>query len=155
MTINKINITLLLLLFVAGYLLINREPSPVKIVQSTIVRDTTIIDTLTITEFKYVTKEFVRVDTLTIRDSITVYVPISQKRYKGIGYDILAEGYNVELLEVNIFPEKHYIDKIVSRETTLVPPKISHGFNFGIGLMYGSKGLDFGAYVGYGITIRL
>ena len=134
MTINKINIILLLLLIVAGYLLVNREPQPIKIIESTIIRDTIITDTLTITKFKYITRDVVRVDTLMIRDSIPVYLPISQKRYKGVGYDILTEGYKVKLLEVNIFPEKHItnIDRVF--EKVLPQKRITHGLNLGVGL---------------------
>ena len=155
MTTNRINTILVLLLLVAGYLLMSREPPTVKIVESTVIRDTTIIDTTIINISYPIFNKIVRIDTIEISDTLKVYIPISKQTFKGKGYEITTEGYKTKLLKVVLSSETRYIDKLVNTEITLPPRRISHGLNFGIGLMYGSKGLDFGAYVGYGITIRL
>lgn len=56
-----------------------------------------------------------RVDTLTIRDSVLVYVPISEYTFKADSlYKITARGYDVNLTSVELY------DRTITTTTTLI-----------------------------------
>lgn len=122
-------------------------------------RDSLVYDTIKITEFRdrLVCKEIVRTDTLihTINDTDTVFVPIpiSEYHFRDSLYSIKAEGYNVSLQEVEVYPKTIYKFKETTHEI-VKRKRITHGLQIGAGAMYGTKGLDFGFYGGYGVTIN-
>ena len=157
LTIKDIMLTVFAALFVWQIL---THPKPrVEIETKVEYRDSVVRDTVTITKFKEkkVYEKIIRTDTIYTENSVgdTVYFPVPIRGYLFTDslYSIKAEGYNIKLSEVKVFPQTIYRYK---KETQTITrrPVISHGLNVGLGALYGTKGLDFGFYGGYGITIN-
>lgn len=153
---NKSTNILLLLLFIAiGVIFFYPCSKPITkktiITRDSIVRDT-IRDTIPI-PYPIVGKE--KRDTLWQKD--TIYIPIyfTQMEYKTKDYKVVIEGYCPKLVSIETYPVTHFITKEVTIEKELSPPRITHGLNIGTGLFYGTKGIDVGLYIGYGLTINL
>lgn len=124
--------------------------SDVVVVSSTdtvFIRDTV---RLSVPEQVLKTVSLVRYDTLVLYDTVFVKLPIESKEYRTDQFYALVEGYNPRLSYIEVYPQT----KIVTRQVSLPPSRFSHGVNLGGGVIYGTKGLDLGFYVGYGLTFK-
>lgn len=114
--------------------------------------DTLIIrDTIRITEPKYTNTEIVHYDTLYFpyidNDTAKVTIPITQKEYKSEEYYALIEGYNPNLLQIDIYPKNIIITETI---TKTIKPRWSIGIQGGIG--FNGK---ITPYIGIGIQYTL
>lgn len=84
-------------------------------------------------------------DTVTVRDSVLVEVPIEEKAYEGEYYKAVVRGYQPELVNIDI------------RLPEIVPPEpvFKPGFHFTVGLQggYGFTPAGWHPYVGVGGTL--
>lgn len=150
------NIVLFGLLIIALVYIFTRSPGvKTERIEVEIIRDSIVRDTIRDTVPKYVTRYLTRYDTLTIKDTIPIYVPISRYEFRDSTYRFVVEGYNVKPLLMETYPITHYVMKEKIVNTVTKPKRITSGINIGAGMFYGTKGVDIGLYVGYGVTIRL
>jgi len=109
------------------------------------------IDTLTITDTKYITRtllDTIRVpfyDTLYSNDTICLELPREQKRYVQRGvYDAWVSGYSPTLDSIQVYP----------KVTTKIITVKERGSKFGVGLLGGvSVGSERGLYPFFGIGV--
>lgn len=153
--INENKIYIVIIIILLFFLLFNRKDK-IYIKGDTIVQH----DTVTMIDTQYYPKpipKIVRVtDTLYLStDSIktegdSIMLPIESKIYSDSTYKLQVSGYRPNLDYINIFPQTKYIYETKTIEHT---PRITHGFQFGVGLGIISKKPDI--FVGYGLSIRL
>lgn len=150
------NIALIMLLL-GSLIYISTNSLNVKTERTEVIvtRDSIVRDTIRDTVPKYITKQIIRHDTITVNDTINVYVPISTYEFRDSTYRLVIEGYNVKPLLIETYPITHYIMKERVVNTATKPKRITSGINIGAGMFYGTKGFDVGLYVGYGVNIRL
>lgn len=147
--ISKIIIGILSLIIVGFFL--RQKSTGNKSLPVVIKTDTvTIIKTDTIREVKpvLVSKTIKQVDTIYVRDTIAVPVPVSQNYYRGADYEAWISGYKPNLDSLNIFhsTEVRYVTK-----TEIIREKAK---KWGIGVQagYGWNGEKFTPYIGAGVT---
>lgn len=125
-------------------------------------------------------KETIKVDTITITDTITIYnpdkdtvyltkyvkdtlylsdstkaevnIPISTTIYKDSTYEAQISGFKAELDYIKVFPKETTIYKEKTLEIKEKQPIIEHGVQVGIGYLPLSKKIE--PYIGYGIQIK-
>jgi len=103
------------------------------------------------TEYKYLTKVETNTDTLLMRDSVLVEVPIESKHYHANEYDAWVSGYEPSLDSIKVYQKTEYITE---RVTLSKPPnRFTVGIQGGYG--YGFKSKQWEPYVGVGIGIRI
>lgn len=150
------NIVLMMLLLGSLiYIFTNSANVKTERTEVVITRDSIVRDTIRDTVPKYVTRQFIRYDTITVNDTINVYLPISTYEFRDSTYRLVVEGYDVKPLLIETYPITHYIMKERIINTVTKPKRITSGISIGAGMFYGTKGLDVGLYVGYGVNIRL
>lgn len=155
---NYKKIIYLLILILMVFLLGRYSVKP--IIKNTIT-EKVIIDTLivekpipdTIVNIKYIEKILPRViektDTLIVKDSIKVYVPINKYIFEEPDkYKIEASGYEVSLDKVELYPKTIY-----KTETKTIKTKPKFGIGIHVG--YGICGNRFSPYVGIGISYNI
>jgi hypothetical protein len=137
-----------------------------KTIVETVTKDTvTIVDTIqhyypkpvevekVRTEYKWLTRvqPFIKTDTLTLKDSVLVEVPIESKHYSAPEYDAYVSGYMPSLDSISVYQRTEYITErvVVSKP----PNRFSIGLQGGYGYGFKSKQLE--PYVGIGIGIRI
>lgn len=154
MSTKKVNTLLLLLLIGAVVYLFIRQPTKeVEIKETVTYRDSIVRDTIRDTLIKKVSEKVVRYDTSWISDTVYHRLPISSYEFRDTSYRFVVEGYNVKPILFETFPITHYITTERIKEITK-ERRINHGLNMGVGAFYGTKGLDVGVYVGYGVTVK-
>lgn len=152
MSVKTANILLLFLLLGTLVFIFVRVPV-VEVKESVSVRDSIVRDTIRDTLFRSVSETVVRYDTIRINDTIYHFIPITRYEFSDTTYRFVVEGYNVRPLLIETYPVTHYIT--VERLTEVTRQKqLVHGFNAGVGAFYGTKGLDVGFYVGYGMILK-
>lgn len=129
-------------------------PSPkVEVKEVVKIRDSLVCDTLRDTVFKTITKYVVRHDTVRINDTVYQLIPITRHEFKDSSYWFVVDGYGVKPIFLETYPQTRYITTEIVRKETKIQ-RLTHGVNLGVGMLYGTKGLDVGFYVGYGITVK-
>ena len=122
-----------------------------KVIVDTLVIEKPVVDTVTHIKYveRYLPTTIEKVDTLIVRDSIKVYVPINNYLFEEPNkYRIEASGYEVSLDKVELFPKTVY-----KTETKVV--KKENGFGIGVQVGYGICGNKVSPYVGIGIQYNL
>ena len=132
-----------------------------KTIIEEVVLEKKVIDTLTIervsvdtiTHVRYVERYLPTLpdqqDTLIIRDSIKVYVPINNYLFEEPNkYKIEASGYEVSLDKVEIYPTTMY-----KTETKIIKTKPTFGIGLQVG--YGISNNNISPYIGIGITYNI
>jgi len=105
------------------------------------------------TEYKWLTRiqPVGKTDTLLMRDSVLVEVPIESKHYHANEYDAWVSGYVPSLDSIKVYKKTEYITE---RVTLSKPPnRFTIGLQGGYGYGFKSKQLE--PYVGIGIGIRI
>jgi hypothetical protein len=97
------------------------------------------------TEYKYLTR--VERDTITLRDTILVEIPIEEREYKGKDYRAVVGGYNPYLKSIEVYPTTKYINT-----TETVTKRKRWGFGVGVQGGYGYTPKGFQPYVGLGFS---
>lgn len=156
MSSKAINTLLLLLLFGAvTYIFIRQPTKEVEIKETVTYRDSIVRDTIRDTVFFVEKQTVVRNDTLVVNDTIYKLLPISRYEFNDSTYRFVVEGYNVKPILLETYPTTRYIMKEKIVNTVTKPKRITSGISIGAGMFYGTKGLDVGLYVGYGVNVRL
>lgn len=120
-----------------------------------VVVDTFVVrDTVRITEPATTSEKGVRVDTAwferadTIRDTVYVRIPITQRVYEDKRYRAVVQGYQPRLVSLDIYDDKTYV---YSHKTIVKPAKIAVSLGVYGGL--GPRGWDYGFGVMVGFPI--
>ncbi len=156
--INYINLFLYIIIFILGRCSIS---STVEIVN----KEVTIVDTITIKDIKidtvfntkYIERYLAKVDTiintktdtLTIKDSVKVYIPINTYIAEEPNlYRIEAEGYDVKFNSIEVYP------KTVLKTESIITKKPSN-ISIGIQAGYGYTIQGFTPYIGVGVQYNI
>lgn len=120
-----------------------------------VVVDTFVVrDTVRITEPAATSEKVIRVDTAwferadTIRDTVYVRVPITQRIYEDKRYRAVVQGYQPRLVSLDIYNDKTYV---YSHKTIVKPAKMAVSVGVYGGL--GPRGLDYGVGVMVGFPV--
>ena len=125
------------------------EPIEVeRVVYDTIINTEVIVDTMWMDRVVYrdvpiVVKE---VDTVRVVDTIKVAIPIYNYRFKDDLYDITAEGYDVKINSVTVYPRTEYKVERVSD---------NNKWGLGIHMGYGVSEHGFSPYIGLGVSYNI
>lgn len=105
------------------------------------------------TEYKWLTRiqPVGKTDTLLMRDSVLVEVPIESKHYHATEYDAWVSGYEPSLDSIKVYQRTEYITETVTLSKP--PNRFTVGIQGGYG--YGFKSKQWEPYVGIGIGIRI
>ncbi len=131
-----------------------QEPQSEVITQVVTVTKT---DTLIYYLPKYITERHVRVDTLFVRDTILVEVPITQREYQDSTYHAYISGYKPQLDSIEVYQRTVRINTIVTEKipTTTSRWVITAGLNVGVGYVapFNSSVGTIGMYTGIGVGL--
>lgn len=131
-----------------------QEPQSKVITQAVTVTKT---DTLIYYLPKYITERYVRVDTLFVRDTILVEMPITQREYQDSTYHAYISGYKPNLDSIEVYQRTVRINTIVTEKipTTTSRWVITAGLNFGVGYVapFSSGAGTIGMYTGIGVGL--
>lgn len=101
-----------------GFLGGRNAPSPRMAgrVDTLVVRDTFVDYRPTVSERRVVRTDTVRLvsvrrDTVLVRDTVEVAVPITESRFSSDSYDLAVSGYRVELDYIKVYPETRYVTR--------------------------------------------
>ena len=128
-----------------------KETITEKVIVDTLVIEKPVVNTVTHIKYveRYLPTTIEKVDTLIVRDSIKVYVPINKYLFEEPNkYRIEASGYEVSLDKVELFPKTVY-----KTETNVVKKKPRFGIGVQVG--YGICGDRVSPYVGVGIQYNI
>lgn len=98
-------------------------------------------------QYKWLTRVETTTDTLLMRDSVLVEVPIESKHYNAPEYDAWVSGYQPSLDSIKVYQKTEYITETITK-TKRKPWGI--GFNVGYGYDFRSK--TAAPFVGVGIS---
>lgn len=89
--------------------------------------------------------------TIFVNDTTYIVLPFEKKRYQTDNYDLTISGFEPQLDEITVFPEKKYIyyTTVLNEEKKKVT--FNHGIQGGFGYGLINKKLDI--YLGYGFQI--
>lgn len=125
------------------------EPIEVeRVVYDTIVSEKVRVDTMwrTRVETAYLTE--VRRDTVTMRDTVLVEVPIYTYVAQDSLYRVEAEGFNVHFKRIDVYPRTVYRtqEKVV---------KTSDKWGLGVQVGYGASDQGVSPYIGIGVSYNI
>jgi hypothetical protein len=102
------------------------------------------------TEYKWLTRiqHVGKTDTLLMRDSVLVEVPIESKHYHANEYDAWVSGYEPSLDSIKVYQRTEYITETITKTTRRKPWGI--GFHAGYGYDFRTK--TAAPFVGVGIS---
>ena len=131
-----------------------QEPQSEVITQVVTVTKT---DTLIYYLPKYITERYVRVDTLFVRDTILVEVPITQREYQDSTYHAYISGFKPNLDSIEVFQRTMIVNTITTEKVVVNGSKwvITAGLNVGVGYVapFNSASGSLGMYTGGGVGI--
>ena len=113
------------------------------IIRTKIVHDTMWRDRIVYRDMPVVVKD---VDTLRITDTVTVAIPIYSYWFKDDLYDIKAEGYDVKINSVTVYPRTEYKTERVN---------VKNRCGLGIQAGYGVSKDGFSLYIGIGVSYNI
>lgn len=140
-------------LFVATFFLgrhtHNVEPIEVeRVVYDTIVNEKVKVDTMWRTRVEKVYLTEVRRDTIMVRDTVLVEVPIYTYIAQDSLYRVEAEGFNVRFNRIDVYPRTVYRtqEKVV---------KTSNKWGLGVQVGYGASEQGLSPYIGIGVSYNI
>lgn len=142
-------VVVLLATFFLGRHTVKVEPIEIeRVVYDTIVHEKVCVDTMwrTRTEKVYLTE--VRRDTVTLRDTILVEVPIYTYVAQDSLYRVEAEGFNVRFNRIEVYPRTIY-------QTQEKVVKIRNKWGLGVQVGYGASKHGLSPYIGVGISYNI
>lgn len=147
---NTLYIVGLVVAFFIGHYLATPEVVEIERVEyDTIVQREVVADTIERVKVVYRTLpsvEVVRTDTLVVRDTVRVAVPISRYTFADSLYRCEVEGYEVSLKRMEVFPKTVYRTQVVTKPSR---------WGIGVQVGYGMSREGLSPYVGVGISYNL
>lgn len=134
-----------------------RRPRITERADTLIVRDTIVDYRPVVSERRVVRTDTVRLalverDTVYVRDTVEVKVPVVFSRYRGDNYDIGVSGFRVELEYVKVYPQT----KIVTKGYSIEPKRWGFGVAVGPSVLVAPSGrVNAGLGVTGGFYLRL
>lgn len=125
------------------------EPIEVeRVVYDTIIHEQVKVDTMWRTRVEKVYLTEVRRDTLLVRDTVLVEVPIYTYIAQDSLYRVEAEGFNVNFKRIDVYPRTVYRmqDKVV---------KTSDRWGLGVQVGYGASEHGLSPYIGIGVSYNI
>ena len=125
------------------------EPIEVeRVVYDTIVHEKVRVDTMWRTRVEKVYLTEVRRDTIMVRDTVLVEVPIYTYIAKDSLYRVEAEGFNVRFKRIDVYPKTVYRtqEKVV---------KTSDKWGVGVQVGYGASKQGLSPYIGIGVSYNI
>lgn len=118
-----------------------------RVVYDTIVRTDVRVDTVTRERVVYRDLPIVRHDTVVLRDTVKVAVPIYHYVKRDSLYYIEAEGYDVRFKRIEVYPRTVYQTRTITKQPS----------RWGVGVQVGIGATDNGLspYVGVGVQYHL
>ena len=113
------------------------------ITRTIIKRDTMWRDRIVYRDMPVVVKEC---DTLRIVDTIKVAIPIYNYHFKDDLYDIKAEGYDVTIKSVTVYPRTEYRTERI---------EVKHKWGLGVQVGYGASKDGLSPYIGIGVSYNI
>lgn len=113
------------------------------ITRTIIKRDTMWRDRIVYRDMPVVVKD---VDTIRITDTVTVAIPIYSYWFKDDLYDIKAEGYDVKINSVTVYPRTEYKTERVN---------VKNRWGLGVQVGYGVSKDGFSPYIGIGVSYNI
>lgn len=113
------------------------------IIRKKIVHDTIWRDRVVYRDMPVIVED---VDTVRITDTIKVAIPIYNYHFKDDLYDIKAEGYDVKINSVTVYPRTEYRTQVV---------KDKNKWGLGIHAGYGLTKYGLSPYIGIGVSYNL
>lgn len=138
---------------------LKNQPPHIETITNTVIKYQH--DTITITQPKYITKKIKYYDTLTIKDTIKLPIPITQKTYSDtittnnnatIQYQAKVSGYNPTLDNITLQATYPTITQTTTQYITQ-PKRFNIGLNLGVGYGLTTKQPDL--FIGVGVTYTL
>ena len=147
---NATYIAALVVAFFLGQLFTQPDVVEVERVEyDTIVRTEVVADTVERVKVVYRTLpsvEVVRTDTLVVRDTVRVAVPISRYTFADSLYKCEVEGYEVSLKWMEVYPKTIYRTQVVTKPSR---------WGVGVQVGYGMSREGVSPYVGVGVNYNL
>lgn len=146
------NILIVVLSLIIAGLWLSRQKSNGNDLLPVVVKTDTIttikIDTIREVQPVKVSEIITHIDTIYMRDTIIIPVPISQSYYRGADYEAWVSGYKPNLDSINVFrsTEVRYVTN-----TKIIREK-EKKWGIGIQAGYGWNGEKFTPYIGAGVT---
>lgn len=125
------------------------EPIEVeRVVYDTIIHERVKVDTMWRTRVEKVYLTEVRRDTVTVRDTVLVEVPIYTYIAQDSLYRVEAEGFNVHFKRIDVYPRTVYITQEKAVKT---------GDKWGLGVQvgYGASKQGLSPYIGIGVSYNI
>lgn len=125
------------------------EPIEVeRVVYDTIIHSEVRVDTMWRTRVEKVYLTEVRRDTVTLRDTVLVEVPIYTYIAQDSLYRVEAEGFNVHFKRIDVYPRTVYRtqEKVV---------KTSDKWGVGVQIGYGASKQGLSPYIGFGVSYNI
>jgi opacity protein-like surface antigen len=152
--VNNIVGFLIILVFIVPTFILGRysvSPEPIeveRVVYDTITNTEVRVDTMWRTRVEKVYLTEVRRDTVTVRDTVLVEVPIYTYVAQDSLYRVEAEGFNVRFKRVDVYPRTVYRtqEKVV---------KTGDKWGLGVQAGYGISGHGLSPYIGIGISYNI
>lgn len=120
-----------------------------RVEYDTIVRTEVVADTIERVKVVYRTLpsvEVVRTDTLVVRDTVRVAVPISRYTFADSLYKCEVEGYEVSLKRMEVYPKTVYRTQVVTKPSR---------WGIGVQVGYGMSREGVSPYIGVGVSYNL
>lgn len=147
---NATYIAALVVAFFLGQLFAQPDVVEVERVEfDTIVQREVVADTIERVKVVYRTLpsvEVVRTDTLVVRDTVMVAVPISRYTFADSLYRCEVEGYEVSLKRMEVYPKTIYRTQVVTKPSR---------WGIGVQVGYGMSREGVSPYVGVGVNYNL
>ena len=125
------------------------EPIEVeRVVYDTIIQENVQVDTMWRDRVIYRDMPIIirDVDTMRIVDTVKVEIPIYKYHFKDDLYDIRAEGYDVRISSVTVYPRTEYkIEQVV----------LKNKWGLGVQVGYGASKQGLSPYVGIGVSYNI
>ena len=97
------------------------------------------------------------VDTMCIRDTVYISLPMERKEYRDSDYVAVVTGYRPELESISVFPITKVVTQTITIHDKSKPKPWGVGVQVGFGGMYGisSRRVDYGPYIGIGFSYNV
>lgn len=109
------------------------------------------VDTVRVLQPQYVTEMVVETDTVYVRDTVVVAVPVVQRYYRGDAYEAWISGYRPKLDSLNVFGRTEAVTIVRTEKVREKAGKWAIGVQCG----YGWNGRELSPYLGVGIQYNL